>query len=64
MKSQNDDNDEEYFFKADVQYPENLHSLHHDLLFVSKRMKIEKIEKLVANFHDKKQYVIQIKKLV
>ena len=61
MKSHNDDNDKEYFLNVDVQYPEHLHSLHHDLLFVSKRMKIKKIEKFVANFHDKKQYVIQIK---
>ena len=53
MKSYNDDNDKEYFLNVDVQYPEHLHSLHHDLLFVSKRMKIEKIEKFVANFHDK-----------
>ena len=31
VKSYNDDSDEWYFLKIDVQYPENLHSLHNDL---------------------------------
>ena len=39
----------------DVQYPERLHDLHNDLLiFFKKRWKFKKVEKLVANFHDKK----------
>ena len=32
-------------------------------LFLPKRMKIEKIEKLVANSHNKKEYIIHIRNL-
>ena len=46
-KSYNDDNDEEYFLEVDVQYPENVHSLHNDLPFLPERIKLEKLEKLV-----------------
>ena len=34
-----------------------------DLLFLLERLKSEKFEKLVANVHDKKESVIQIRKL-
>ena len=50
-----------YFLEVDIQYPENLHNLHNDLHFLPERMKIEKVEKLVANLHDKDEYVIDIK---
>ena len=60
IKSYNDDCDEEYFLEVDVQYPGNLHNLHNDLTFSHERMKIEKVEKLVANLHDKEEYVINI----
>ena len=39
-------------------YPEKLHNLHNDLLFLTERMKIEKVEKFVANLHDKTEYII------
>ena len=41
----------------------DVHGLHNDLPFLSERMKIKKVEKLVANLHDKKEYVIHIKTL-
>ena len=31
--------------------------------FLPERMKIEKVEKLVANLHDKKEYVIHVRNL-
>ena len=34
--------------EADIQYPENLHDLCNDLAFLSKRMKIEKVEKFAT----------------
>ena len=37
--------------------------LHSDLLFLSGKMKIENVEKLVANLHDKTEYVIYIRNL-
>ena len=32
MKSYIEESDEEYFLEVDVQYPENFHDLHNDLL--------------------------------
>ena len=56
IKSYNDKSDERYFLEVDVQYPENLHNLHNDLPFLPERMKTEKDERLVANFHDKIEF--------
>ena len=53
----------EYFLEVDVKYLENVHDLHDDLPFLPERIKIEKVEKLVANSHDKTEYVIHIKYL-
>ena len=44
-------------------YLEKLHELHNDLLFLPERMKTEKVEKLVANLHDKTEYVIHTRNL-
>ena len=54
--------DEEYFLKVNVQYLEKLQDLHNDLPFSPERMKILKVEKLLANIHDKTEYVIHIRK--
>ena len=40
-----------------------MHELHDDLHFMPERMKIEKIEKLVANLLDKEEYAIQTRNL-
>ena len=53
----NQESDEGYFLEVDVQYLENLHELHNDLSFLPERMKIEKVEKFVANLHDKTEYI-------
>ena len=37
-----------------------MHELYSDLPFLPERMKIGKIEKLVANLHDKEEYVMHI----
>ena len=49
------------FFKVDVQYPEKLHELHNDLPFLPERIKIRKVEKLLADLHQKIEYIIHIK---
>ena len=41
--------------------PKKLHELHNDLPFLPERMKIEKVEKLVTNLHDKTGYVVDIR---
>ena len=47
IKSCNEDSDEGHFLEVDLQYPENLHSLHNDLSFFPGKMKIkEKIKNL------------------
>ena len=63
IKNYNEESYKGYFIKADVQYAENLHNLHNDLSFSPERMKIEKVEKLAANLHDKTEYVIHIRNL-
>ena len=63
VKSYNDESDEGYFLEVNVQYLEKFYDLHNDLPFLPERMKIEKVEKLIANLHDKTEYVIHIKNL-
>ena len=45
----------DFFFQVDVKYPEKLHELRSDLPFFPEIMKIEKVEKLAANFDDKNE---------
>ena len=63
IKIYNEESDEGYFLQVDVQYSKKLHKLHNDLPFLPERINIEKIEKLVANLHDKTEYVIHIRNL-
>ena len=53
-----------FLFKVDVKYLEMLHQLHNDFPFLSERMKLKKVKKLVANLHDKVEYVIHIRNLM
>ena len=63
IKSYNEENDKGYFLEVDFQYPNNLHNLPNDLLFLHERIKIEKFERLAANLHDKKEDVTHITNL-
>ena len=54
--------DQGSFLKVDVQYLENSHNFHIDLLLTWKN-KIWKSWIILANLHDKKEYVIHIKDL-
>ena len=58
IKNFNEESDEVYLLEVDVQYVEKLQKIHNDLPFLSKRMKIEKDEKLVANLRNLKQHQI------
>ena len=53
IKRKNEESDEEYFLEVDIQCPKELHDLHRDLPFLLERIRIRKVEKLVANLHDK-----------
>ena len=64
IKKYNEESHEGYSFYADGKYPQILHELHHDLLFLLGRTKIEKAEKLVDNLHDNTKYAIHIRNLI
>ena len=51
---------EEFYFEVNVQYPEKLLGLHNDLPFLLEKMKIKKTKKVLANLHDKTEYIIHI----
>ena len=60
IKNYNEESDAGYLLEFEVHYFRNLHELHNDLLFLHKRINIEKVKKFVPNFHDKTDYVIHI----
>ena len=57
IKNHNEESDKGYFIKVHVQNLEKLHGIHNDLPFLFNRMKIEKVEKLVANLHDQTEHL-------
>ena len=61
IKNYNEESDEGYLLEVDFQCPEKIHELYNDLPFLPEKMKIEKVEKLVTNLHDKTEYVIYIR---
>ena len=63
IKKYNEETDKGYFVKVDVQYTKKLHELHNYLPFLPERIKIEKVEKLIANLHDRNVYVIHKRSL-
>ena len=63
MKDYNEESDEGFFLEVDIQYPEKLHELCNDSLFLPERTKTGKIENFVTNFHDKTEYFIHIRNL-
>ena len=62
-KSYNNETSEGYFLEVIVQYSENFYDFLNNLPFLPERMRIEKVEKLVANLHDKEEYVIHTRNL-
>ena len=58
VKNCNEKINEGYFLEVDAQYPEKLHEFHNDLPFLPERMKLGKVEKIVANLQNKTEYVI------
>ena len=49
-----------YLLEVDVEYAKELHENHNELSFLTERMKIGRVEKLVPNLKDKKGYVVHI----
>ena len=44
--------------EVDLEYPEHLHDLHNDYPLAPERITVNKVEKLIPNLNDKKNYVI------
>ena len=63
IKSYNEESDEAYFLKVGVQYAEKIPDIHNDLPFFFEIMKIEKVEKLLANLLDEKYTCHTYKKI-
>ena len=63
IKNYNEESDEGHFLEVDIQYIEKLHELSNDLSFLPERIKIEKVEKLAADLHDKTEYNIHKRNL-
>ena len=57
------DSNKEYILEVDVEYPKDLHNLHSDLSFLSKRMETENCYKLVCNIYNKENYVVYVRGL-
>ena len=62
-ESYNEESEEEYFLKVDVQYTEILHEFHNDLPFLPERTKIEKVKKHITNLNHKTGYAIHKRNL-
>ena len=60
IKNCNEESDEVYFLENNVKFLEKLNELHNDLSFLLEKLKIQKVDKLVVNLHDKTEYVIHI----
>ena len=56
--------DENDYYRAilevDVDYPNHLHKLHSDLPFLPERIKITKVDKLICNVKNKRNYIVHI----
>ena len=63
LKIYDENSNKGYFLEVNVEHPKNLHNLHSDLSFLPERKTIKKCNKLVCDFHDKKNYVVHIKAL-
>ena len=60
IKKYDENNDYGAILIVDVDYPKKLHKLHSDLPFLPERMKINKVDKLICNVQNKRNYVVHI----
>ena len=55
-----DENDHDFVFEVDIEYPEEVALKHEDVAFLAERRKINGVEKLVTTLEDKKRYVVHV----
>ena len=63
IKNYNEESDEGYFLEVPSQYPPKIYELHNDFPFLPERKKLQEVEKIFTNLHDKNEYVIHRKNL-
>ena len=63
IKNYDEDSLKGDILEVDVEYPKDFHELHSALPFLSKRMKIDKSNKLVCNLYDKTKLFYSHRKL-
>ena len=63
IKKYNEESDQGYFLEVNVEYTENVNDFLNDWPLLPGKVKIEKVEKFVANLHNKAEYVIYIRNL-
>ena len=51
------------FHQVNLEYPEDLHSLHNDYALAPERIKIRNVEKLIPNLNNKTNYVLHYENL-
>ena len=57
IKNYNKKSDKGYLFHVDINYLQEIREFHVDLPFLPAKMQVNKVNKLVANVHDKNNYV-------
>ena len=60
IKNYNKNDDYGAILIIDVDCPKKLHKLHSDLPFLPDRMKINKVDKLICNLQNKRNYFVHI----
>ena len=60
IKNYNKKSDKGYLFHVDINYLQEIRELHVDLPFLHAKMQVDKVNKLVANVHDKNNYVVHV----
>ena len=52
-----------YIIELDLEYPKELHDLHNSYPLAPEKIKVNKVDKLIPNLYDKKNYICHIKNL-
>ena len=52
-----------YLLKVDKEYPRKLHDKHSNLPFMSEKIKIDKVKKLIPSLWNKEKYVLHVRSL-
>ena len=60
IKIYDENDDQGAIVEVDIDYLKKLHKLHSDLPFPPERMTINKVDKLISNLQNKRNYVVHI----